>query len=261
MSALALIPARFASTRLPGKPLLAETGKPLILHVVEQAMAAASVAQVAVATDDARIVEAVEASGARAVMTDAGHESGSERIAEAARVLAEEGLAFDVVLNVQGDEPEMSPEHLDRLVAAHRASGAFASTLACPFPADALVGPGSPADPNCVKAVLRPWAEGVFEALYFTRALAPYPRDAGGAVTDPTEYRLHLGVYAFSPESLQRFAAAPPSRLERTEKLEQLRILDMGERIAVAEVVAGAPGVDTPEDYAAFVKRFAARAR
>lgn len=261
MAALALIPARYASTRLPGKPLLAETGKPLILHVVEQALAATSVSAVAVATDDARIREAVETAGARAVMTDAGHESGTERIAEAARVLATEGVSFDVVLNVQGDEPEISPEHLDRLVAAHRASGAFASTLACPFPADATAGPGSPADPNCVKAVLRPWTDGAFEALYFTRALAPYPREAGGEVTDPTAYRLHLGVYAFSPDSLQRFAATPPSRLERTEKLEQLRILDMGERIAVAEVEAGAPGVDTPADYAAFVERYAARAR
>ncbi|MEL6364956.1 MAG: 3-deoxy-manno-octulosonate cytidylyltransferase [Pseudomonadota bacterium] len=255
MSVVAIIPARYASSRLPGKPLLAETGKPLVIHVAERAEAAAAVSLVAIATDDARIADAAEASGRRAVMTDPGHESGTERVAEAARILEDEGARFDVVLNVQGDEPELNPDDLDALAAAHRASGAFASTLACPFPADAVSGPGSPADPNCVKAVLRPWTENVLEALYFTRSLAPYPRDAKGSVVEPTAFHLHLGVYAFSPESLQRFAAAPPSLLERTERLEQLRILEMGERIAVAKVKSAAPGIDTSGDYAAFVAR------
>ncbi|MEM8987422.1 MAG: 3-deoxy-manno-octulosonate cytidylyltransferase [Pseudomonadota bacterium] len=250
MTAAIIIPARYASTRLPGKPLLAETGRPLIAHVYERAAAAKDADRVIVATDDERILKAVRDFGGEAVMTRADHASGSERAAEAAA-----DIDADIIVNVQGDEPEIEPAAIDLLIDTQRRSGAFASTLVCPFAEGLTEGPGSPTDPSCVKAVLSSEKDGLRHALYFSRALAPYPRADGGAVRRAQDWRLHLGVYAFSRDSLMRFAAAPPGRLEQVESLEQLRILEMGERIAVALVDKGAPGVDTPEDYAAFVKR------
>ncbi|MEL7029132.1 MAG: 3-deoxy-manno-octulosonate cytidylyltransferase [Pseudomonadota bacterium] len=258
MSALAIIPARFASTRLPGKPLLSETGKPLIQHVYEQVAAAACVSRTVVATDDDRIRDAVARFGGEAVMTRTDHLSGTERIAEAARRL---DVTEDVILNVQGDEPEIAPAHLDALAALQRGSGAFAATLACPFPSDAGSGAGSPLDPSCVKVVLRNRQSGGADALYFSRSLVPSAAREEDVRAQPQNWLLHIGVYAFSPETLQRFAAAPASSLERAERLEQMRILEMGERIAVALVDAASPGVDTPADYAAFVARQGAARR
>ncbi len=248
-----IIPARYNSSRLPGKPLLKETGKPLIQYTYEAA-AQAGATYVIVATDDDRIKRAVEDFGGDVVMTDPDHETGSARCAEVA-----EHLEADVIINLQGDEPEIDPKSLQKLITLHRTAMAgptpvFASTLACPF---ALTdGAGSPTDPAAVKAVMTsPLADGTRRALYFTRALSPYPRDAGGAIGDASRYFLHVGLYAFSKESLLQFAKMPPSRLERIEQLEQLRILEAGHNMAIDIIDAAPPGIDTPADYAAFVKR------
>lgn len=255
MKAAVIIPARYASSRLPGKPLLAETGKPLIQHTYEQASRAAKASAVLVATDDARIAEAVRAFGGAAVMTSPDHETGSARVAEASA-----HTDADIIVNLQGDEPEIDPADIDKLIAVHAQGRSFASTLACCFAPTASAGPASPDDPSAVKAILgEEMGLGARRALYFTRSICPYPRDADGRIEAPERYYLHLGVYAFSKSSLEVFAAASPGVLEQNERLEQLRILEMGETIAVAEVAAAAPGVDTPEDYAAFKARCAGK--
>ena len=253
LSVLAVIPARYGSTRLPGKPLLAETGRPLIQHVYERVRAASEIDRVVVATDDERIAAAVVGFSGEAVMTSPDHATGAERVAEAAA-----GVQADVVLNVQGDEPEIEPAHLDRLARLQKETGAFASTLACPFPAEAVSGHGSPLDPSCVKVVAAKLKDGAGQALYFSRSLIPYTQGAEENCARPQDWLMHIGVYAFSPASLAGFAAAPASRLEKAERLEQLRILEMGETIAVAIVDGARPGVDTAEDYAAFVARWRA---
>lgn len=247
MKAVVIIPARLASTRLPEKMLLTAAGKPLIQHTYERARKASRPSLVLVATDDQRIKTVVEKFGGAAVMTDSQHSSGSARAAEAAR-----RLDADIIVNVQGDEPELDPDHIDSLIDAQARFAPFASTLVCPFPRAAR-----PDDPNSVKAVLgRKIADELFEALYFTRALAPFPRDKA---QDAADFHLHIGAYAFSNRSLQAFAAAPEGRLERIERLEQLRILEMGERIAALRVAAAAPGIDTAADFDAFKARVEAR--
>lgn len=243
---LIIIPARYASSRLPGKPLLAETGKPLIQHTVEAAQAVGDV-EVVVATDDERILTAVQDFGGQAVMTADTHESGSDRVAEAARLI---GGTPDVIINVQGDEPEIDPDAIRLLIEVHRTAQssdrpAFISTLVCPFATAAQAD-----DPNTVKAVLTtPDPHGIRYAMYFSRSRLPYPRHEGHTPL------LHLGLYAYSPESLQAFPTLPRTPLEITESLEQLRVLEHGHRIAVGEVKHAAPGIDTPADYAAFVAR------
>lgn len=250
MKAAIVIPARYASTRLPGKLLRAETGKPLVQHVYERAMQVKDAASVVIATDDERIASAVSAFGGKAVMTGA-HETGSSRVADAAAK-----MEADIIVNLQGDEPEIDPHHISRLIGLQKKTGAFASTLACPFPKTAVSGAGSPDDPSAVKAIPgERIAPDAYWARYFTRALCPWPRDASGGIAAPSEYFLHVGVYAFTKESLNRFAAAPAGALEQSERLEQLRILEMGEAIAIGVIDKAAPGIDTPEDYAAFVGR------
>lgn len=252
MKAAIVIPARYASTRLPGKPLLAKTGKPLIQHVYEQARQSKHANEVIVATDDERIFNAVTDFGGAAAMTSAAHESGGARVAEAAI-----GIDTDIIVNLQGDEPEVDPADLDRLIEIHAKAGAFASTLACRFPKSAVAGPGSPDDPAAVKAILgERLGNGVYHARYFTRTICPYPLTGNGEISEPERYFLHLGVYAFTKECLRAFAEAPAGAIEKAERLEQMRILEMGEKIAIGLVARAAPGVDTPEDYAAFVRRF-----
>ncbi len=235
----AIIPARYGSTRLPGKPLLAETGKPLIQHVVESVREAERIERVVVATDDERICEAVRAFGGEAVMTRADHPCGTDRIAEAVRGLrlADE----DIVVNVQGDEPDIPPACIDTLVGLIESSGAPIATLAT------SLSPEQGRDVNKVKVVLT--RDG--RALYFSRARIPHDRDEEGAV----DYLLHLGIYAYRVEFLKRFSSLPPTPAERAEKLEQLRALEHGWEIAVAVVDYDGSGIDTPEDYAAFVAR------
>jgi len=239
---VAVIPARYASIRFPGKPLARQTGKYLIQHVYEQVRRARSISEVIVATDDLRIREAVESFGGRVVMTRADHPSGTDRVAEAA-----EGVDADLIVNVQGDEPEIEPDSIDRLVALLACQPEVGiATLACPFAAGA-----NPADPNAVKVVL----DRKGRALYFSRSLVPYPRDAKGRPDVPGDWLLHLGIYAYRRDFLLKLASLEPTPLERRERLEQLRALEQGQPIAVGIVERAAIGIDTPEDYAAFVER------
>ncbi|MEK7469482.1 MAG: 3-deoxy-manno-octulosonate cytidylyltransferase [Planctomycetota bacterium] len=233
-----MIPARFAAQRLPGKPLLNETGKTLIQHVWEQVRLARNVSRILIATDDQRIFDAVKAFRGTPVMTRADHPSGTDRIAEVAA-----GLDEEIVVNVQGDEPEVAPESIDQLVELARTSGAPVATLACDF------AKANPADPAKVKVV----RDLAGNALYFSRALIPFPRGEGAVPL------LHVGMYAYKREFLLKFPSLEPTRLEKTEKLEQLRVLEHGFKIAVGLTSPGPGGIDTPEDYKAFVKRYADR--
>ena len=237
-----VIPARYASTRLPGKPLLRDTGKYLIQHVYEQAAKAKSATAVVVATDDRRIAAAVAGFGGRAVMTRADHPSGTDRIAEA---VAE--IDADVVVNVQGDEPQFDPAGVDLLTGIlANYPGADIATLATPIRDRETY-----LNPNCVKVV----CDDRGRALYFSRSPIPMVRDgAPDFAADPARFLLHLGVYAYRREALLRIAAAPPHPLEESEKLEQLRLLGMGGTIRVGVVATAHRGIDTPADYAAFVE-------
>ncbi|PTQ69931.1 3-deoxy-manno-octulosonate cytidylyltransferase [Pseudomonas sp. GV071] len=237
-----VIPARFASTRLPGKPLQDICGKPMIQHVWEQAKKS-SAQRVVVATDDARIVEACKGFGAEVVLTRVDHNSGTDRLAEVASAL---GLAGDaIVVNVQGDEPLIPPAVIDQ-VAANLAAHpeAAMSTLAEPIEEVAAL-----FNPNVVKVVTD--QNGL--ALTFSRAPLPWARDAFAASREQlpagVPYRRHIGIYAYRAQFLHNFVSWGPCWLEDTECLEQLRALFHGERIHVADALeAPQAGVDTQED-------------
>jgi 3-deoxy-manno-octulosonate cytidylyltransferase (CMP-KDO synthetase) len=238
----AVIPARFASTRLPGKPLADIGGRPMIRHVYER-VAAAGAEEVIVATDDARVQQACSAFGADVQMTSPSHLSGTDRLAE---VAARRGWReADVVVNVQGDEPLLPPALVRQVAALLNADpGADIATLGTP-----VVSIEEFLDPAVVKVVRR--ADG--RALYFSRAPIPWHRDdapAGVATQRNFAGALrHLGLYAYRVGALQRLAAAAPSALELAEKLEQLRALSLGMAITVGEALERpGPGVDTPGD-------------
>ena len=234
----AVIPARYASTRFPGKPLADLGGKPMVVRVCERARESGA-DPVCVATDDARIAEAVRKHGFDARMTRAGHASGTERIAEAAAQLGLAGEA--IVVNVQGDEPLIAPQLIARVAAALERNPQASVATACHPIHDAA----EFTNPNVVKAVLN--AKG--EALYFSRAAIPHPRSGA-----PQALR-HIGIYAYRAAFLGRYASLAPSPLEVAEQLEQLRVLWHGYRIAtVIEEGAIAPGVDTPADLQAVLK-------
>jgi len=239
---LAVIPARSDSRRFPGKPLADRTGKPLVQHVVDAAARAASVHRVVVATDDPRIEEAVLRFGGQCVMTRDDHPNGTSRIAEAVERLAERGVHPELVVNVQGDEPEIEPEVIDALVNALRDDPAAPmATLASPFAPHE-----NPADPHIVKIV-----RGVGgRALYFSRSLIPFDRDGVGV-----ERLKHPGLYAYRPDFLATYLTLEPTPLEVAEHLEQLRVLEHGFPIATALVEAHHHGIDTPAQYDAFVER------
>jgi 3-deoxy-manno-octulosonate cytidylyltransferase (CMP-KDO synthetase) len=241
MSAAILIPARYGSTRLPAKPLLAETGKALIQHVYERACQARRAQQVLVATDDLRIVQAVEAFGGRAILTRSDHPSGTDRIAEAARQ-----VSADILVNLQGDEPLIDPASLDQVIALLEDDPQAAmATLATPL-RDAQ----AYRSPNVVKVV----CDQAGHALYFSRAPIPFGRDAEPDFQAcPPLVLQHVGLYAYRRAFLFRLAALPPAPLEQVEKLEQLRALAAGVRIRVGRSEAPALGVDTLEDYHRFV--------
>lgn len=240
MAAVVIIPARFGSTRFPAKILASDTGKPLVQHVVEQARRCARVRDVIVATDDVRILAALEPFGTRCVMTSAAHQSGTDRIAEVARLLDD-----DIVVNVQGDEPEIEPSIIDDLVARMEEGDDDMATAATPFPAGADV-----ADPNLVKVVIG--LNG--HAIYFSRSPIPFHRDA--AFSGNAAFYLHLGIYAYRRTFLLQFADWTPTPCELTEKLEQLRALEHSKSMYVLKVNRATHGIDTPEQYAAFVERY-----
>lgn len=237
MKTVAVIPARWGSTRFPGKSLVPLCGRPLILWCVDAVKRCASIDEILVATDDDRIAAVVRESGARAVMTSSAHPSGTDRVAEAV-----EGIAADVVINVQGDEPLIDHKLLDRLAEALSVDERWdMATAATPLRRAQDID-----NKNVVKVVRA--ASGM--ALYFSRSQVPFERDRGDSAPDLSLYWRHLGVYAYKYDFLKKFVSYPPSRLEQAEKLEQLRALDMGGRILVLDAVEEGIGVDTPDDVA-----------
>lgn len=230
-----IIPARYASTRLPGKPLIAIAGKPLIQHVWERCRGARGIDSVIVATDDMRIAEAAFAFGAEVSMTSPKHRSGTDRVAEVAKKL--HGVTH--VINVQGDEPLVDPKLVARIaktmIAEHKIEMITAAT---PFTNDADV-----ANPNMVKVV----TDRKGDALYFSRSAIPYLRGDGVR----PQWRRHLGIYGYTTKFLLQFVKWKPSPLELAESLEQLRALENGAGIRVVPTKHIAVGVDTPADVAA----------
>ena len=248
------IPARYSASRLPGKPLRLLGGEPLVLHVARRALAAGA-REVWVAADDTRIAAALEGSGVRMAMTSPMHASGTDRLAECANTA---GWTEDtIVVNLQGDEPFAPASGIRAAAEALAASGADMATLATPVEDAAML-----FDPNAVKVVR---AENG-DALYFSRAPVPWPRDAfardRSQLPGGGPWLRHIGIYAYRAGFLRRFAAMPAGRLEQVESLEQLRVLEAGHRIAVALAPEEfPPGVDTPEDLARAEARIASMAR
>ena len=232
---IVVIPARYGSVRLPGKPLISLAGKPMIQRVVERARLAKRTDRVIVATDDERIVKAVEGFGGEARMTRTEHRTGTERVAEVAA--REDG---DVFVNVQGDEPLLDPHAIDVAVdSLLEDPQASVSTVATPIKT-----PGDIMDPNVVKAVLD--FDG--NAIYFSRAPIPWVRDTASKIQ--VRHLKHLGLYVFQRDALLEYPTLPQGELERVEQLEQLRWMENGWKIRVAEVERDAISVDVPEDVA-----------
>lgn len=240
-AAIAIIPARLGSTRFPRKLLARDTGKPLIQHVVERARMAHRVTRVIVAADHVEFRHALAGSGVEVVLTRPDHPNGTSRIAEVAAALSPS--ESQLIVNVQGDEPEIEPAVIDQLIAGLAADAdAPMATLAAEFAADE-----DPADPNIVKLVI----DQNSRAVYFSRSLIPFDRDGRGI--RPLK---HPGLYAYRRDFLLKYVTLPATPLEQIEQLEQLRAIEHGYRIAVVKTVVRHHGIDTPQQYAAFVERY-----
>ena len=241
-----VIPARRHSTRLPDKLLLRETGKSVLQHTFEAACQAQHPQSVLIATDDVEIATQARRFGAKVIMTSADCPSGTDRVAEAVR---EDTSGAGIIVNLQGDEPEINPEAIDLLVESlWENPGASMATLATPIRDRKMLD-----DPACVKVVF----DDAGQALYFSRSTIPHPREWDEELLQatPANFHQHIGIYAYRRTLLLRLAALPMGRLEGLEKLEQLRVLENGEKIIVALVDEPTRGIDTPEDYAEFVAR------
>jgi len=245
---IAIIPARYASTRLPGKLLREIAGKPLILHTLGQASKARNVSRIIVATDDERIFRVVADAGGDAVMTSTEHRSGSDRLAEVAARLP----ATSIVVNVQGDEPMISPRVIEAAVDAFVSDDAADIATTC----EAIIDTEELMSSNVVKVA----TDESGYAVYFSRSPIPYPREAVSrfrsledAISSKPQilslFRKHTGLYVYGREFLLEFAKMPQTKLEQIEMLEQLRALENGAKIRVVEVDEGSIGVDTPEDF------------
>ena len=241
MKILVCIPARYESIRFRGKVLAKDTGKFLIQHTYEQASKSKLADDVIIATDSEEVCKACESFGAKCVMTSVEHQSGTDRIAEAVK-----DIDTEIVINLQGDEPEIDPESIDKLAKLLLDNPEFdMATLAAGFKSAEQIN-----DPNIVKVI----KDAGGRAIYFSRSIIPYDRTAGGtgAVKD---YLRHIGVYAYRKEFLLKITKCPQSNLEKLEKLEQLRAVENGFDILVGKVEHFCDGIDTPEQYAEFVKR------
>lgn len=247
MPIVGILPARLFSTRLARKPLLSETGKTLIQHTWEAASSAASLDEIVVAVDCQELADVVASFGGRYELTG-NHPSGTDRIAEVARRSFPDA---EIIVNIQGDEPEIDPAHIDSAVAALQAHpGWQMTTLVTP-----LTEPEMLSSPNVVKAVCA--ADG--RALYFSRSIVPFVRDLTIEQVfeqEQSPWKHHIGLYAYRRDFLLHLTQLPPSPLEQLEKLEQLRALENGANIGTVEVAKSAPGIDTPEDYRHFVLRW-----
>ncbi len=247
MPVLGVIPARLGSTRLARKPLQLLGGEPLVVRVLERVRQVPGIAEVVVATDADEVRRVVERAGGRVAMTSLLHQSGTERVAEV--IERPEFASFDLVVNIQGDEPFLPVDAVQGSVERVRA-GDDIGTAAVPLPTDQAD------DPARVKVVV----DHAGRALYFSRARIPFQRDRGPTVPPPP-YWQHLGVYAYTRDALRRWVGAPATMLEDTERLEQLRALYLGIRIGVALLPRPAmPGIDTPDDLAAAERHWIAQA-
>ena len=241
MKILVCIPARYESTRFRGKVLAKDTGKFLIQHTYEQASKSKLADEVIIATDSEEVRKACENFGAKCVMTSAEHQSGTDRIAEAVK-----DIDAEIVINLQGDEPEIDPESIDKLAKLLLDNPEFdMATLAAEFENAEQIN-----DPNIVKVI----KDVNGRAIYFSRSVIPYDRTAGGAGA-VKDYLRHIGVYAYRKDFLLKITNCPQSDLEKLEKLEQLRAVENGFDILVGKVEHFCDGIDTPEQYAEFVKR------
>ena len=244
MRAVGVIPARYASTRFPGKPLAPIAGKPMIQHVWENTSAADRLDEVWVATDDERIAAACRAFGASVALTSAHHPTGTDRLAEVA-----EGLDAEIVVNVQGDEPEIAASAIDLTVRLLEENPhAVMATLATPIRSRRQL-----EDPSCVKVTF----DSKGRALYFSRSPIPHAREGYDPLLsmDPPRFYQHIGLYAYRRDFLFQLAEMPPSPLEQVENLEQLRVLEAGHQILVGVVAEANVGIDTRADYDTFVIR------
>ncbi len=240
MEVLAVIPARYGSTRFEGKVLAKDTGKFLVQHTYERALCAKSVEKALIATDSEKVMKACESFGADCVMTSATHQSGTDRIAEAVR-----DIDAEIIVNLQADEPEIDPANIDELVELLRGSSADMATLVAEFEDEEQI-----SDPNIVKAIV----DKAGRAIYFSRSVVPYDRQAGGVGQNKT-YLRHLGIYAYRKDFLLKFTSLQPGELEKCEKLEQLRAIEYGFSIITGKVKHAWEGIDTAEQYAEFVRR------
>lgn len=241
MDVVVVIPARYGSSRFPGKVVAKDTGKFLVQHTAEAALKASTVDKVVIATDDQRVLQACESFDIDCVMTSESHQSGTDRIAEAVQ-----DIDCEIVINLQADEPEMDPENIDFLVLLLKQNPEAAmATLVTGIDSKEQI-----ADPNVVKAVV----DTSGRAIYFSRSVIPYDRDAAG-VGQVDNYFRHLGIYAYRREFLYKFTSMPQSKLEKIEKLEQLRAVENGYSIITGKVDTVPEGIDTPEQYRAFVER------
>jgi 3-deoxy-D-manno-octulosonate cytidylyltransferase len=241
---LAIIPARFGSTRLPGKPLASIAGKPMIQHVVERVHQAQSVKSILVATDDERIKQAVESFGGQAILTRPDHRTGTDRVAEVAT-----HVDAELYVNIQGDEPLIDPDTIDAVIGAMLEDDSVQIATPC----TAITQPNQIMDPNIVKVVLDFDSNG----LYFSRAPIPWVRDTKTTVA--AHHWKHIGLYGFRRDALLEFPTLPPGELEHIEQLEQLRWLENGFHIRVVETDYDAVSVDVPADIERVEKLLRAR--
>ena len=245
MKVIAVIPARFSSTRFAGKVLAKDTGKFLIQHTYERACMAKLPEKVIIAADDEKVAAAAETFGADCVLTSPDHQSGTDRIAEAVA-----DMDVEIIVNLQGDEPEIDPANIDYLAKMLMDNpDCPMATLAAEFQ-----NAGQVSDPNIVKAIIGCGNK----AIYFSRSPIPYDREKAG-VGDVKQYLRHIGIYAYRKKFLLEITALPQTPLEKIEKLEQLRAIESGYGILVGKVKHTCDGIDTPEQYAEFVKRYRER--
>lgn len=262
MKILGCIPARYGSTRFAGKVLARETGKFLIQHTYERACAASLPEKVIIAADDERIADAAKTFGAECILTSTEHKSGTDRIAEAVR-----DIDVEIVVNLQADEPEIEPENIDYLAELLVKNPDYPmATLATAFETVEQV-----TNPNIVKVIIsrcisitshesRATSDGIGRAIYFSRSPIPYDREKAG-VGKIQQYLRHIGIYAYRKDFLLKFTKLPQTPLEQIEKLEQLRAIENGFGILVGKVKHTCDGIDTPQQYAEFVKRVKQRSQ
>ena len=245
MKIIVCIPARYGSTRFPAKVLAKDTGKFLIQHTWEQACKAKLPEKVLIAADDERITDVAKSFGAECIMTSEDCASGTDRVAEAVA-----SIDAEIIVNLQADEPEIDPKHIDfvaRLLIDHQ--HAPMATLAADFQTAEQI-----ADPNIVKVI----TDYNGRAIYFSRCPIPYDRESNG-IGETSQYLRHLGIYAYRKDFLLKITGLPQTKLEKIEKLEQLRAIEHGFEILVGKVGHTHDGIDTPEQYAEFVKRYKSR--